>query len=185
MDNNNEQSNLKKELLKKHLEKYYYHKGREINNDDILPVSRILPLLDEYADAKIAALQSVTLVEEKEPEAIEFLEWVNLTDGPKEEGKFIIRNIDEYETEPLCWYGETFKNKAGVIRWYNIPTELYSKYQWLKTKKYPSDAILFAEWINKEGYREYDGYDRWIAPSNNNNVYETKNLYKLFKNSKQ
>jgi len=41
-------------------------------------------------------------------------------------------------------------------------------------------AIAFAEWISGEGYREYDGYDRWIAPNNSNDVYETKQLYKIF-----
>jgi hypothetical protein len=44
------------------------------------------------------------------------------------------------------------------------------------------DAIEFAEWLNKEGYREYDYCDRWIAPQNNNNVYDTKQLYEMFKN---
>jgi len=24
------------------------------------------------------------------------------------------------------------------------------------------ESIEFAEWINKEAYQEYDGYDRWI-----------------------
>lgn len=41
-------------------------------------------------------------------------------------------------------------------------------------------SIAFAEWINSEGYREYDGYDRWIAPQNSSNVYETKQLYEMF-----
>lgn len=36
-------------ILKKHLTKYYFHKGRNVNDDDILPVSRIKPLMDEYA----------------------------------------------------------------------------------------------------------------------------------------
>lgn len=43
----------KTEILRKHIAKYYYHKGRVINNDDILPVSRIMPLLDEYATQKM------------------------------------------------------------------------------------------------------------------------------------
>jgi len=45
--------NIKDEILKKHISKYYYHKGRSVNNDDILPVSRILPLMDDYAKIKM------------------------------------------------------------------------------------------------------------------------------------
>lgn len=45
-------------------------------------------------------------------------------------------------------------------------------------------SINFAEWISGEGYREYDGKDRWIAPHNNNNVYTTEQLYEMFDNDK-
>ena len=38
----------KEGILKEHCEKYYYHKGRQLNNDDILPVSRIIPAMQEY-----------------------------------------------------------------------------------------------------------------------------------------
>lgn len=40
---------MKEEIVLKHLAKYYNRKGRIINNDDILPMSRILPMMDEYA----------------------------------------------------------------------------------------------------------------------------------------
>ena len=43
-----------------------------------------------------------------------------------------------------------------------------------------NDAIEFAEWISGEGYVQYDGKERWIAPHNNNNVYSTKELYKQY-----
>lgn len=39
----------KEEIAKEHLTQYYYHKGRGINLDDILPMSRILPMMEEYA----------------------------------------------------------------------------------------------------------------------------------------
>lgn len=41
-------------------------------------------------------------------------------------------------------------------------------------------AILFAEWLQAEGYQEYDGVGRWIAPHNNRNVYTTEELYEMF-----
>jgi hypothetical protein len=41
-------------------------------------------------------------------------------------------------------------------------------------------ANEFAEWLNKEGYQEYDYYGRWIAPQNNNNVYNTQQVYEMF-----
>ncbi|MEO6305955.1 MAG: hypothetical protein ABIP51_22605 [Bacteroidia bacterium] len=43
----------KEEIVKKHIAKYYHHKGRSVNNDDILPISRILPMMDEYATNKM------------------------------------------------------------------------------------------------------------------------------------
>ena len=46
-----------------------------------------------------------------------------------------------------------------------------------------STAIAFAEWISGEGYVQYDGKERWIAPHNNNNVYLTYELYEMFLNS--
>lgn len=46
----------KEKLIKKHLTKYYYHKDREIRKDDILPMSRILPMMDEYAEMKTKPL---------------------------------------------------------------------------------------------------------------------------------
>lgn len=42
------------------------------------------------------------------------------------------------------------------------------------------NAIQFAEWLNKEGYQEYDYYGHWIAPQNNNNVYNTQQVYEMF-----
>ena len=48
-----EKHKIKKEdILLGHIAKYYYHKGRRLNNDDILPVSRILPAMEEYANTK-------------------------------------------------------------------------------------------------------------------------------------
>ena len=47
-------------------------------------------------------------------------------------------------------------------------------------KKQPDKAIEFADWISGEGYQQYDGVGRWIAPQNNNNVYTTKELYEQF-----
>jgi hypothetical protein len=41
-------------------------------------------------------------------------------------------------------------------------------------------AIAFAEWMASEGYVTYDGFDRWIAPHNNNNVYSANELYSMF-----
>lgn len=41
----------KEAILEKHLKKYYQHRGKILNNDDIMPVSRILPAMDEYASA--------------------------------------------------------------------------------------------------------------------------------------
>jgi len=38
----------REEILQAHLVKYYHHKGRLVNDDDILPVSRIKPMMDEY-----------------------------------------------------------------------------------------------------------------------------------------
>jgi len=47
-------------------------------------------------------------------------------------------------------------------------------------------SIEFAEWLSGEGYQQYEGKERWIAPQNNNNVYETKQLYEMFlKQSKE
>ena len=54
-----------------------------------------------------------------------------------------------------------------------------------RTPSNSTDAVQFAEWINKEGYREYDGYDRWISVQHSNDVYETKELYELFIKSKK
>src|SRR5277367_5922344 len=51
MNTNSPQTEGKKEIVLKHLAKYYNRKGRTINNDDILPMSRILPMMDEYAQA--------------------------------------------------------------------------------------------------------------------------------------
>jgi hypothetical protein len=41
-------------------------------------------------------------------------------------------------------------------------------------------SIEFAEWLSGEGYQQYDGKDRWVAPHNSNDVYETPQLYKMF-----
>lgn len=43
------------------------------------------------------------------------------------------------------------------------------------------EAISFGYWLNKEGWQEYDEPDRWICPSNNRNVYTTKQVYEKFK----
>lgn len=43
----------KDSYLKKHLARYYHHKGKTVSDDDILPVSRIKPLMDEYAAAMV------------------------------------------------------------------------------------------------------------------------------------
>lgn len=44
-------------------------------------------------------------------------------------------------------------------------------------------AVKFAEFINKEGWQEYDGYDRWICPSESTQVLETKQLFQKFINN--
>lgn len=44
-------------------------------------------------------------------------------------------------------------------------------------------SIAFAKWINAEGWREYDEGDRWICPSNNYQVYTTRQLYEMFEES--
>jgi hypothetical protein len=41
-------------------------------------------------------------------------------------------------------------------------------------------AVLFARWLNDNGYSEYDESDRSIAPHNNYNVYTTEQLYDIF-----
>lgn len=41
-------------------------------------------------------------------------------------------------------------------------------------------SIAFSEWMAAEGYVTYDGFDRWIAPHNNNNVYSANELYSMF-----
>lgn len=41
-------------------------------------------------------------------------------------------------------------------------------------------AIGFAEWVSGEGYQQYDGADRWIAPHNSTRVYSTPQLFALY-----
>ncbi len=57
---------MKEEIVLKHLAKYYNRKGRTINNDDILPMSRILPMMDEYAQ-EYHKSQSLTQSQVDEP----------------------------------------------------------------------------------------------------------------------
>ena len=46
-----------------------------------------------------------------------------------------------------------------------------------------NEAIEFAEWLFGEGYTQYDGKERWINFQNDNHVYSTKELYKIFQES--
>jgi hypothetical protein len=46
-----------------------------------------------------------------------------------------------------------------------------------------SDTIEFAEWLFGEGYTQYDGKERWINFHNDNHVYSTKELHKIFSES--
>ena len=43
-------------------------------------------------------------------------------------------------------------------------------------------AVAFAEYLSGEGWREYDGADRWINTQEGNAVLETKQLYEKFTN---
>jgi hypothetical protein len=67
--------------------------------------------------------------------------------------------------------------------------ELYIKYEGMGQQEdlfeameayAKNQAIAFAEWMASEGYVTYDGFDRWIAPHNNNNVYSANELYSMF-----
>lgn len=70
----------------------------------------------------------------------------------------------EYEASNLC---HTYKEVT-------LPAmDEYAKQQ----------AIAFAEWMAAEGYITYDGFDRWIAPHNNNTVYSASQLYAQFLSS--
>jgi flagellar motility protein MotE (MotC chaperone) len=63
-----------------------------------------------------------------------------------------------------------------------MTTEL-SKLQ-AEIKQLKKDIIRFPEWIEAEGWEQYDGFDRWINQKQNDKVVETYELYKLFKNGK-
>lgn len=45
-------------------------------------------------------------------------------------------------------------------------------------------AIGFAEWVFENKWEQYDGYDRWINPSQTMDVYSTRELFELFLKSK-
>ena len=56
------------DILKKHVAKYYHHKGRNLNDDDILPLSRVKPILDEYSQLKVSEATAPLLERVKELE---------------------------------------------------------------------------------------------------------------------
>lgn len=48
-----------------------------------------------------------------------------------------------------------------------------------------TDAIDFAEFISGEGWQQYDGYDRWICPTESKDVISTETLYERYLKSKE
>lgn len=54
----------KYEIIRKHVAMYYRQEGRSVNMDDILPISRILPMIDEYATNKIIDELKILLAQE-------------------------------------------------------------------------------------------------------------------------
>mgnify|MGYP001582530387 CR=1 FL=1 len=67
-------------------------------------------------------------------------------------------------------YEADYTEKSGVWRDFSPKIDIYTTHM----------AISFAEWLNKEGYREYDGAERWIAPHNSTEVFSTQQLYTRF-----
>ena len=41
-------------------------------------------------------------------------------------------------------------------------------------------AIQLAEWLQLNGYETYQGVGKWINPSDNQNVFTTRQLYENF-----
>jgi len=84
----------------------------------------------------------------------------------------LISELPEYGIDTSTWeydYGDCCY--GGAIQFIARCIKGYAE------KQQPDKAIEFAEWISGEGYMQYDGVGRWIAPQNNNNVYTTQELY--------
>lgn len=69
--------------------------------------------------------------------------------------------------------GEDHRNKIANAKLLSPPADQHSE-----------QAILFARWINKNGWERYDDPDKWICPSENRNVLTTEQLYQKFQEGK-
>lgn len=67
-------------------------------------------------------------------------------------------------------YEADWTDKWGVWKEFSQKIDIYTAHI----------AMAFAEWLNKEGYQEYDGSERWIAPHNSTSVFSTQQLYNQF-----
>lgn len=76
-----------------------------------------------------------------------------------------------------CFDKNTCATGGGYEADYTNQLGLWSSF----TPYIKSFAIGFAEWVSKEGYREYDGPGKWISPIiHNNDILTTEQLYEAY-----
>jgi transcriptional regulator with XRE-family HTH domain len=87
---------------------------------------------------------------------------------------------DTIDSELQKDWGNKLNNTAkDMIEWFKEYASIVNK----KDNVVVNEAIEFAEWLFGEGYTQYDGKERWINFQNDNHVYSTKELYKIFSES--